>query len=216
MRLSARIVGFMLVGSLLAFSAPVRAQVCGDGNVDPGETCDPPNLAPNPVSGQVECRIDCTSCGDGVVQSNASETCDIGPFRSCGGCLSSCYERIYLRPGCPCALDDPGLADIRAEILAACDCGNASSKGAFRRCARAQLALVSPRSSRYRLPRQGDQLLGALGLRQAGGGHVLSDERPRDQAMRHQARCRPLHRARGWIRVARRERELLRRVPVKG
>ena len=144
MRLWARIVGVMLVGSLLAFSAPVRAQVCGDGNVDPGETCDPPNLAPNPVSGQVECRIDCTSCGDGVVQSNASETCDIGPFRSCGGCLSSCYERIYLRTGCPCALDDPGLADIRAEILAACDCGNASSKGAFRRCARAQLALVSP------------------------------------------------------------------------
>jgi hypothetical protein len=146
MRLGARIVGFMLVGSLLALSAPVRAQVCGDGNIDPGETCDPPNLDIGP-NGQIICRLDCTSCGDGVVQASNFETCDAGPNLICGACLHNCNERISPGGGyggCPCAFDTPAMADLRAEILAACECGNASSHGTFVRCARAKLALISP------------------------------------------------------------------------
>lgn len=142
MRVRALFVGIMLVGSLLAWS-PVRAQVCGDGVIDPGETCDPPNLAVDPVTGQTECRPDCTSCGDGVVQFGHAETCDAGPFAtSCGVCLYNCNEGIFSGTRCPCAFDDPSLQDLRAEILAACECGNASSHGAFLRCARAQLAQV--------------------------------------------------------------------------
>jgi hypothetical protein len=143
MRLGARIVVFMLVGSLLAFSAPVRAQVCGDGVIEPGETCDPPNYAPGP-SGQVICRSDCTFCGDGVV--DGGETCDTGPNLICGACLQNCYERIFPGDGywCLCPRDTPALAHLRAEIVAACDCANASSHGAFVRCARTRLALISP------------------------------------------------------------------------
>ena len=37
------------------------------GRPGDGETCDPPNLALDPVNGQINCRLDCTSCGDGVV-----------------------------------------------------------------------------------------------------------------------------------------------------
>jgi len=147
MRLCARIVGVMLVGSLLALSAPVRAQVCGDGVIDAGETCDPPNLAPDPVTGQTECRLDCTSCGDGVVQPNNVETCDAGPNLICGVCLQNCNEGIFAGGGfggCPCAFDTPAMANLRAEIVAACECAAASSHGAFVRCARAQLALISP------------------------------------------------------------------------
>ncbi len=147
MRLCAQVVGFMLVGSLLAFSAPVRAQVCGDGVIDPGETCDPPNLAIDPVSGQVACRLDCTSCGDGIVDVADQETCDAGPNLICGACLHHCNERISPGGGyggCPCAFDTPAMANLRAEIVAACECTTASSHGAFARCARAKLALISP------------------------------------------------------------------------
>ena len=108
MRLGARIVGFMLVGSLLAFSAPVRAQVCGNGTIDAGETCDPPDLSPDPLTGQVRCRIDCTRCGDGQVQNADSETCDDGntvagcdpkhPQRVLDGCLNNCTEPICADP----------------------------------------------------------------------------------------------------------------------
>ena len=142
MRLDARIVGILLVGALLTWSAPVRAQVCGDGVIDAGETCDPPNLALGP-NGQTLCRIDCTACGDGVTQANGAETCDAGPTATrCGECLSNCNEGSFGTTQCPCAFDDPSLQDLRAEILAACQCGSASSHGAFLRCARAQLAQV--------------------------------------------------------------------------
>lgn len=146
MRRGARIVGRMLVVSLLAVSVPVWAQVCGDGNVDPGETCDPPNLAHGP-NGQPICRTDCTSCGDGVVDAADVETCDYGPNLVCGGCLDICQERISPGGGwggCPCALDAPAFAALRADIVATCDCTNTSSHRAFLRCARAKLDAVDP------------------------------------------------------------------------
>src|SRR5262249_27845329 len=51
---------------------------CGNGNIDPHETCDPPNLTPDPITGEVRCRLDCTSCGDGVQQIDDGEVCDDG------------------------------------------------------------------------------------------------------------------------------------------
>ena len=58
---------------------------CGNGRLDPGETCDPPDPTPVPGRpGDVVCRPDCTFCGDGVVQAGHGETCDDGNQRS--GC----------------------------------------------------------------------------------------------------------------------------------
>ncbi|MEO6028508.1 MAG: hypothetical protein ABIR79_16705, partial [Candidatus Binatia bacterium] len=80
---------------------------CGNATVDAGETCDPPNLAIGP-NGQPICRLDCTACGDGVVQPNNTETCDDGnlvsgcrldkPQKPLDGCLNNCNEPICADP----------------------------------------------------------------------------------------------------------------------
>ncbi len=59
---------------------PLCASSCGNGILDPGETCDPPGGA-QPPNGN-PCRSDCTYCGDGVVQ--PPETCD--DANSVSGC----------------------------------------------------------------------------------------------------------------------------------
>jgi hypothetical protein len=53
--------------------------VCGNGVVEPGETCDPPGS----IAGQNgnRCRADCTVCGDGIVQ--PPESCDDGNSAQC-------------------------------------------------------------------------------------------------------------------------------------
>ncbi len=74
--------------------APLPA--CGDGTIDPGETCDPPASIPALPPGNVnECRLDCTYCGDGIL--TAPETCDTGgvPNRSCN---ANCTGRIARDP----------------------------------------------------------------------------------------------------------------------
>jgi hypothetical protein len=145
MRLDVRIMRFLLVIALLLVSMPAAAQVCGDGVIDPGETCDPPDLAINPANGQPKCRLDCTSCGDGVVQGEDQETCDI-PDAICSWCLPMCRDRIFPGGGyggCICGDDIPGLAALRADIMASCDCADASSRSAFVRCARPKLAAIS-------------------------------------------------------------------------
>lgn len=140
---AARIGAMVFVAALLVVSVSAQAHVCGDGVVDAGETCDPPNLALDPVTGQVLCRTDCTSCGDGVVDVGDHESCDAGPHPTCGWCLGNCTWRLSQSNACPCAFDDPNLADVRADVLASCECATASSHGSFLRCARARLALVS-------------------------------------------------------------------------
>ena len=64
--------------------------LCGNGVIDPGETCDPPGQPAGPNGN--ECRVDCTMCGDSITQ--VGETCDDGnslqchPTRLSGGCES--------------------------------------------------------------------------------------------------------------------------------
>ncbi len=80
---------------------------CGNAVVDAGETCDPPNLALGP-NGQQICRLDCTSCGDSVVQANDNETCDDGnlvsgcrtdkPQKPLDECLNDCQKPICADP----------------------------------------------------------------------------------------------------------------------
>jgi hypothetical protein len=146
MRRLVAFVEIVLLSVFLAWPASLPAQTCGDGVVDDGETCDPPGSAA-PVGPGV-CRADCTFCGDGVV--DVSEACDIGATGMCAPCGSDCVYRIVDGEGdggCPCAFDDPDLVDLRADILAACQCSTASSHGAFVRCARAQLALLAGEST---------------------------------------------------------------------
>jgi hypothetical protein len=79
-----------------AFITLAPAPTCGDGNVDPGETCDPPASIPLLPPGNLnECRLDCTYCGDGIL--TPPETCDTGgvPNRSCN---PNCTGRIARDP----------------------------------------------------------------------------------------------------------------------
>jgi cysteine-rich repeat protein len=87
-------------------ATPTPLAPCGNGIVDTGETCDPPDLTIDPLNGQLRCRFDCTRCGDGEVQSY--ETCDDGNTvsgcdphrlqRPLDGCLNNCSEPICADP----------------------------------------------------------------------------------------------------------------------
>ena len=65
---------------------------CGDGNVDPGETCD--NGAANSNAPGSACRVNChmARCGDGIV--DPEEECDDGNRINSDGCDWSCTEEI--------------------------------------------------------------------------------------------------------------------------
>jgi cysteine-rich repeat protein len=90
---------------------------CGNTVVDAGETCDPPNLGTDPQTGQTICRLDCTACGDGVVQANNAETCDDGntvsgcrpdqPQRPLDECLNNCSRAIC---------DDPARISFKRDF----------------------------------------------------------------------------------------------------
>lgn len=60
--------------------------VCGNGVVDPGETCDPPG-GQWPPNGNL-CRQTCTYCGDGIV--NNGEQCDDGNNNNADSCRNNC------------------------------------------------------------------------------------------------------------------------------
>jgi len=80
--------------------------ICGNGVVDPGETCDPlggqwpPNGNP--------CRETCTYCGDGIP--NNGEQCDDGNANNNDGCTNICMLPVcgdsFIGPGETC--DPPG------------------------------------------------------------------------------------------------------------
>jgi len=73
---------------------------CGDGVVDPGESCDPPGT-PAGASGAT-CRGNCTVCGDGHVDSG--EQCDDADAVDGDGCDSDCtLSETLLPPSIPLA-----------------------------------------------------------------------------------------------------------------
>ena len=59
---------------------------CGDQNLDPGETCDPPGT-PSPPTNNA-CRGNCSYCGDGIVQ--FGESCDDGNGIDDDACSNAC------------------------------------------------------------------------------------------------------------------------------
>jgi len=76
-----------------------RWNLCGNGSLENGETCDPPGVVAG-GNGQV-CRVDCTVCGDRHL--NGNETCDDGNGVNDDGCANNCET-----PGCstPSDCDD--------------------------------------------------------------------------------------------------------------
>jgi cysteine-rich repeat protein len=111
---------------------------CGDGILDPGETCDPPGL-PQPPNGN-DCQPSCTYCGDGITQ--APEQCDDGNSDGGDGCRNDCTIPVcgdgILDPGetCeppgspagphgyPCRMDCTVCGDAVTQPGGSCDDGN--------------------------------------------------------------------------------------------
>jgi cysteine-rich repeat protein len=61
--------------------------LCGNGNIDPLEACDP-----NHPATSANCRPDCTvaRCGDGIVDEFLGETCDDGNTVDTDDCTNQC------------------------------------------------------------------------------------------------------------------------------
>lgn len=77
----------------------VTTPICGDGNIDAGETCDSntQSCITGGYAGSQSCNAACDGwnacaasefCGDGAV--NGSEVCDDGNNASCDGCRTNC------------------------------------------------------------------------------------------------------------------------------
>jgi len=71
---------------------------CGDGNVDPGETCEKPGDAidPLPVTGPQTCSDNCNYCGDGFT--DPGEECD--PTNPQDPNLANCGNDCTILPYC--------------------------------------------------------------------------------------------------------------------
>ncbi len=88
--------------------------VCGNGQVEAGEDCDPPGKG---AGCGLDCRrlgnISTSTCGNGIVEPNRGETCDTASATSSIGCGSNC-----LRLG--------SSAATGATVTGASICGNGS------------------------------------------------------------------------------------------
>lgn len=84
----------------------VAGTPCGNSQIDPGETCDPPGSL-QPPNGN-PCRPDCTYCGDASTQPSDGEICDDGnsvsgcrpdrPQAALDACLNNCQFPICEDP----------------------------------------------------------------------------------------------------------------------
>ncbi len=86
-----------------------RVPLCGNGIVEPelGETCDPPGSIPDTPPGNTnECRVNCTYCGDGIV--NNGEECD---DPNDPRCTDDCKLRCELDVEKFCTVPEPVVSD---------------------------------------------------------------------------------------------------------
>ena len=86
------------------FTSTDEPEACGDGTLDLGETCDPPQAPQSPTNAL--CRSSCTFCGDGIVQ--AGEECDDGNGIADDECDNNCLIN-------PPAICGDGLLNVEGE-----------------------------------------------------------------------------------------------------
>src|SRR4030095_73882 len=103
---------------------------CGDGNIDPGEQCDPHNTAQPCRGGQTgnATTCQCTGCGDGVV--TAPEECDPPNGTTCDAncqtiivqqCGNGIVEGTEQCDGATCSVTDND-GDVVPGTCVACQC----------------------------------------------------------------------------------------------
>jgi len=88
---------------------------CGDGVVDPPETCEPPQ-APQPPNDN-PCRFDCTYCGDGTV--DPGEDCDDGNAANSDGCDNDCMVSVATPTPAPTSTLTPTRTPTRTPTATA-------------------------------------------------------------------------------------------------
>jgi cysteine-rich repeat protein len=125
------------------------AGLCGNGRVDPDETCDDGNVLPGDGCSQ-GCQLEdwdpCPDgqcilmvvCGDAVLAGD--EVCDDGNVTSGDGCRDDCaaVEPGYYcpRPGAPCVPDSvPGCGDATVQPELGEECDNGFNRGGYGTCA---------------------------------------------------------------------------------
>ncbi|MEZ4444145.1 MAG: hypothetical protein R3B72_34050 [Polyangiaceae bacterium] len=83
--LAGLVVGGCLLDRTGALTEPAAQGSCGDGVVDPGESCDG-------AGETATCDLDCTpvSCGDGLANALAGEACDDGNSVNDDACRNDC------------------------------------------------------------------------------------------------------------------------------
>jgi cysteine-rich repeat protein len=106
------------------------AWTCGDGDQDPGETCDPPGV---PAGAPDECRASCTFCSDGNLDTIDGELCDDGNNLAGDGCAADCTPE-HCGDGfvfAPETCDPPAMpAGLPDDCRADCTyCGDGSVNG---------------------------------------------------------------------------------------
>lgn len=100
---------------------PVNSNSCGNGTVDSGETCDYNTAKPSGFNGNGldltppttgSCRLNtangaCSYCGDGIVQTIASEQCDPAQTTSSCSAGQTCNEGCQCKPSTPTNTNTP-------------------------------------------------------------------------------------------------------------
>jgi hypothetical protein len=113
---------------------------CGDGILDPGESCDGTIIsgAPDPTNCKATCRVganqDCTCCGDGVIQTADGEQCDPPNGTTCDAscqtivpppipvCGNGILEAGEACEGTTCSVTLPEDGSVVPGICQACQC----------------------------------------------------------------------------------------------
>jgi hypothetical protein len=109
--------------------APVNKLICGDGEIDPGEQCDPGSATTNTCPGDQTCRADCTCAQDCPCGADcADDDGNLGQCRLASSAANDCECKVPPPPECPCdaTCTDPASGAVgRCEPVAGtnfCDC----------------------------------------------------------------------------------------------
>ena len=121
---------------------------CGNGRIERGETCDPPNPGKGcNATCQTETGWRCRPgscaklpyCGDGIVQTDQGEKCDQGTFQNAQhpGCSLDCQSMdatCTCSPGKACVCQTPTCGDGIVQVGEQCDDKNSAYPGCSATC----------------------------------------------------------------------------------